>query len=84
MSQRKIDILKHMLGVSEQRPPNRWGFRNFFAADPDSDDDILLSEMVKDGIVILRTKDPSEGLNYYHATDAGKGLVGAYKKEQSQ
>ncbi len=74
VTEKQMHILRHMLGVDSNRPPNRWGFRNHFVADPDGPDDKQLQTMLANGLV-ERGQDISGG-RCYHATDAGCELVG--------
>ena len=80
MSESKMDVLRHMLGLNQSVVP----YRNYFAADPD---DETLLEMEREGMVVCyREPDDYVPYRWYSATEAGRlaalGEVGAFEEQQ--
>lgn len=48
-------------------------YRNSYAADPGSDDDVLWQDLTRRRLAVFRTPCVHNGLHLYHVTD--KGLV---------
>lgn len=73
MDARKLNLLRHALGMEGLTP----GYRNHFAAEPGSEDDVVWAAMVTDGLAV-KTREPSAFLpyRYYAASKAGKEAVG--------
>jgi hypothetical protein len=76
---RYCHLMQHALGFFSVST----GYRNFFAATPESDDDLDWKEMVKLGLAALtlqRVKtDEQIELNYYTVSKDGKKVLGLNK-----
>ncbi len=70
---RRKDVLRHMLGMSRGKKP----YRNYFCAHIGSPDDELLLAMVQDGLIEKGRRYTDSEYQFYHATAAGRALVGA-------
>lgn len=72
-----IDNLRHMLGATDGYPEEQWGWRNHFAC---GDAHVRsMNRLLAAGLVIRGY--PYETDFYYHATAAGKQLVGVTNEQ---
>lgn len=68
MTKKQIDLAHHALGHKKQV-----GYRNYYAADPDQEDDREWAKMVKDGTAVLsREPSPMFPCRIYSLTEKGK------------
>ena len=69
--------LRHMLGATEHRPKENWGFRNYFAAGPGHSDEPHLESLVSKGLMTKRRDvfDEMHESYLYHVTDQGRQKV---------
>jgi hypothetical protein len=51
ITQRQKQLLQHMLGADARYKKNQWGFRNHFAASPNSKDCVEFEKMEEIGLV---------------------------------
>jgi hypothetical protein len=70
-----MDLLRHMLGATKERPKKYWGFRNYFAAGGDAVPG--LERLVAAGYCIRGR--PYMTAHYYHATHEGCAAAGMSK-----
>ena len=68
--------LRHMLGATERRPKNNWGFRNYYAAGADS---VPSMERLVAAGYCVRGAPYMEAHYYYHATREGCAAAGLSK-----
>lgn len=71
--------LKHMLGVERHIPKNSWGYRNTFAACPNTSDYFDMVEMEKKGLVLEEYRGKT--LVFYKATELGCKTIKLTKKQ---
>lgn len=65
------EILEHSLGIQKiGGKKTKGGYRNYFAASPGSPDYELCVGLADKGL--MRQRPSTEGLVYFHVTDAGK------------
>lgn len=75
MTKKQIEIMRHTLGADSDAP----GYRNYFAAEPETDDyDEILSLVM---LGLMKRGRSWEGnisgeLVYFHVTEKGKKLLG--------
>jgi hypothetical protein len=69
----KWSLMRHALGMDSKTP----GFRNHFAADPGSDDDLAWMVLAGEGLAVV-IRDPGDlfPLRFYAVTKEGKAAVG--------
>lgn len=76
-----MDNLRHMLGADDRYGRSSWGFRNYFAAEPNTEDDHSMQRLLAAGYV--KTSGTRHSLIYYHATPEGCEALG-FTKAQKQ
>ena len=73
MTDEERDLLRHACGVDSRSPY----YRDYFAAEPGSDDDCAWAAMVDAGLASVRRQPGSlTQLRIYGVTTAGKAAIG--------
>lgn len=75
MTDRQLDLLRHACGIGSRDPY----YRDYFAAEPDGDDDREWTRMVTLGLAEVRWQPAPcwSPLRIYGVTDEGKRAIGA-------
>ena len=71
---RDLESLRHMLGFDTNGSKGQWGYRNYFRADPGSEDHAAMLRLAAMNFVV-----PGAG-GMYHATKLGCQVVGLPEK----
>lgn len=77
LTEQDMERLRHTLGASGQYPRSKWGFRNYFAAARNGEQEESMTRLVAAGYAIEGQK--SEHMAYFHATKAGCEAAGLHK-----
>jgi hypothetical protein len=77
-------ILTHMVGAQSHIDKRDWGYRNFFASEPGSDDFKMLLELEKQCLVIHQIPAPGQSVVYFHCTEAGCKAAGLDEEQTNR
>ena len=73
-----MDNLRHMLGVANNVPKKRWGYRNYYASSISDMPNMIRLEAAG----LVRRGRPYEDAYYFHATESGCLAVGLSAKQR--